>query len=71
MDKVTLRKSRSDLLELIKARVAYDEKFRDEFFANPEQAINKSDLAPQADALRAGASADLASACTWTCAWTG
>jgi hypothetical protein len=69
MDKASFRKSRNDLLEQIKARVGHDPKFRDEFFANPEDAINKSDLAAQAALLSSNTSL-VAKGCTWTCAWT-
>lgn len=65
-----VRKARSDLLDQIKSRIGSDPKFRDDFFANPEEALKASDLASQADALKKAVRADDAG-CTWTCAWTG
>jgi hypothetical protein len=70
VDEKEIRKMQTDLLEEIKSRVSQDEKFRDAFFANPENAINKSDLAARAEKL-VKAIPSIAKACTWTCAWTG
>jgi hypothetical protein len=66
-----VREARDALLSQIKDRVASDPRFRDEFFADPEQALNASDLSPQAEELRSAMSSDPpGGSCTWTCPWT-
>ena len=63
-------KMQYDLLEKIKHRVGSDPKFREEFFTNPEQALKKSDLSPQAEALTKAMRVPNGGHCTWTCSWT-
>jgi hypothetical protein len=70
----SIRRMQNDLLVEIKRRVASDAAFRDAFFENPEAAIESSDLASNADALRSARGDTRVAArpgeCTWTCAWT-
>jgi len=69
MDNKEVRKMQSDLLDKIKHRVASDTQFRDAFFAHPEEALSKSDLATEADAL-SKVMPLRPPKCTWTCPWT-
>ena len=63
-------KMQQDLLEKIKHRVGSDPKFRDAFFANPAQALIRSDLGPDAEALTKAMRRPNGGHCTWTCSWT-